>query len=359
MPGIPGMPGYDWRQTYAWNYDHAPERDSAAEPVSLPGSWEFCGLPVGSPLGIPAGPLLNSRWIHYYASLGFDVLTYKTVRTRARTCHPLPNLLPVRDDPLEREPGECRMAEPNERFGSWAISFGMPSRDPEEWQADVQKARQGLGAHQVLVVSVVASPEPNWTEEDIVEDYARCAGWAAHAGAQAIEANLSCPNVSTAEGDLYLRPDLAGRITERLRVSVGELPVILKVGCFADERIRREFFTAVREDATAISTTNTVRARIQASAASGELPFGGAGRGIGGEAVTGRCRQELVQWQRLVEKAGAPLRLISVGGVSSREEVQRRLELGAHHVQLATAAMLDPTVGLRIRREWSESRAAS
>ena len=45
---------------------------------------QFCGIPVQSPLGIPAGPLLNSRWLLYYASLGFDVLTYKTVRSSAR-----------------------------------------------------------------------------------------------------------------------------------------------------------------------------------------------------------------------------------------------------------------------------------
>jgi hypothetical protein len=43
----------------------------------VPGHWTFCGLPVASPLGMPAGPLLNSRWILHYAALGFDVLTYK------------------------------------------------------------------------------------------------------------------------------------------------------------------------------------------------------------------------------------------------------------------------------------------
>ena len=39
----------------------------------LPGDWDFCGLPVDSPLGVPAGPLLNGDWCLYYASLGFDV----------------------------------------------------------------------------------------------------------------------------------------------------------------------------------------------------------------------------------------------------------------------------------------------
>src|SRR4051812_19571338 len=85
---------YDWRESYDWNYDHVPAPVIAEEPA-VPGPWTYCGLPVNSPLGISAGPLLNGRWILYYASLGFDILTYKTVRSRERACYPMPNLQPV------------------------------------------------------------------------------------------------------------------------------------------------------------------------------------------------------------------------------------------------------------------------
>ena len=88
------LAGYAWRQSYDWNYEHAPEPVPQDEP-KVPGHWDFCGLSVGSPLGIAAGPLLNGRWILYYAALGFDVLTYKTVRSRSRACYPMPNLQPV------------------------------------------------------------------------------------------------------------------------------------------------------------------------------------------------------------------------------------------------------------------------
>jgi hypothetical protein len=73
-----GLPRYDRLQSYDWNYAYAPEPVEADVPA-IPGTWDFCGLPVASPLGIAAGPLLNGRWVRYYASLGFDVLTYKTV----------------------------------------------------------------------------------------------------------------------------------------------------------------------------------------------------------------------------------------------------------------------------------------
>ena len=87
---------YDIGESYEWNYQHAPDSPPGAiEVPTVPGEWTFCGLPVASPLGMPAGPLLNSRWIHYYAALGFDVLTYKTVRSRFRASYDPPNLLPV------------------------------------------------------------------------------------------------------------------------------------------------------------------------------------------------------------------------------------------------------------------------
>ncbi|GIS62249.1 MAG: hypothetical protein CM1200mP2_44740 [Planctomycetaceae bacterium] len=60
---------YDRLQSYQWNYEHPPDVvEVPLEPMS--GQWTFCGRPVGSPLGMPAGPLLNGRWILYYAGLG-------------------------------------------------------------------------------------------------------------------------------------------------------------------------------------------------------------------------------------------------------------------------------------------------
>ncbi len=109
-PPLPssGMPVYDLRRSYAENYRLAPDIVSIDVP-SVPGKWQFCGLPVDSPIGIPAGPLLNGKWCLYYASLGFDVLTYKTVRTVQRNCYPAPNLVPVECGDL---PGRNRISQP-------------------------------------------------------------------------------------------------------------------------------------------------------------------------------------------------------------------------------------------------------
>jgi dihydroorotate dehydrogenase len=52
----------------------------------------------------------------------------------------------------------------------------------------------------------------------------------------------------------------------------------------------------------------------------------------------------------LIRARRSPLRLVGVGGISTAEHVGEFLRGGAHAVQLATAAMRDPEVGLAIRR---------
>ena len=58
-----------------------------------------------------------------------------------------------------------------------------------------------------------------------------------------------------------------------------------------------------------------------------------------------------------IDRAGSNLRLVSVGGVSSAADVLERLAIGADHVQLATAAMLNPMVGITIRDALSKGVA--
>ena len=336
---------YDISKSYDWNYDHAPNRPDRSEIRPIAGDWNFCGLASNSPLGVPAGPLLNSQWILYYASLGFDVLTYKTVRSAERKCYGLPNLLPVEGGPLVGEGGEINSSEGS--FDTWAISFGMPSKDPAVWRKDVERARLGLGKGQVLVVSVVASPQPGWTIDEVAEDFATCAKWAAESGAQAVEPNLSCPNVCTQEGDLYLSPSASKIVTQAVRAAIGRLPLILKAGLFPSLSHAEQFVEAIAPTADAISSTNSITAKVRA--ANGELLFEGLKRGIGGAGIEKRCREEVGMLAGIIREKQLDLKLVAVGGVSTPEHVTDRLAAGAHHVQLATAAMLNPNIALEIR----------
>jgi len=295
---------YDLAETYDWNYENAPKQLPELAIPEAGGQWDFCGLPIGAPLGIPAGPLLNCDWVLYYSRLGFDVLTYKTVRSRYRKCYDLPNLLPVASPQLEVGAGEVLVVDSGGPPRSWAISFGMPSKDPPQWRADVERARVGLQSHQVLVVSVVASPEPDWT---------------------------------------------LAEISAAMRGALSGLPLVLKIGLFEHPVAASAFIQAVRPNCAALSTVNSVSAAIRDS--SGQILFDGNIRGIGGECVRDRCQAEAAMLASLMQTHAPDLKLVGVGGLGDADSVKQRLAAGAHHVQIATAAMLDPLVGIKIRRQ--------
>lgn len=338
---------YDLTQTYRWNYDNTPEPVDVDVP-SMPGEWTFCGRAVPSPLGIPAGPLLNGRWVLYYASLGFDVLTYKTVRSSHRECYELPNLVPVETGQLTGS--EERLAESSAMNGSWAVSFGMPSADPEVWRRDIEETRNRLATEKLLSVSVVGTVQPGWSIDDLAADYAKCARWAVDAGADTIETNFSCPNVETCDGQLYQNPTEAAIVAETVRQAIGDRPLILKIGHMTESNDAEELLKAVGPSATAIAMTNSVATTVRGQ--NGELLFAGQQRGICGEATFDASLQQTRLFSELVRERGDTLRIISVGGVSTADHVRNCLRAGAESVHIATAAMIDPNVALEIRRSW-------
>ncbi|MCA9015503.1 MAG: hypothetical protein KDA77_09265 [Planctomycetaceae bacterium] len=353
MQNTPQYPRYDIQQTYQWNYENAPA-PVELEPPAVPGSWSFCGLPVPSPLGIPAGPLLNGAWVLYYASLGFDVLTYKTVRSSARACYPLPNLQPVQTISLQG--GEQRISSTETMQGSWAVSFGMPSAAPDVWRSDIEQTRKHLPADKILSVSVVGSLQSGWSLEDLADDYALCAKWAIESGADCIETNFSCPNVCTRDGQLYQQPEAAALVASRVKQVTGSIPYLIKIGHLPDPTQAREFLQAVRPFASGIVMTNSVAATVMDSEQN--LLFGGEQRGICGAATKAASLHQLRIFADLIselpDEADRP-QLISCGGISSADDVKQFLAAGAQATHLATAAMCDPLIACQIRQVLAES----
>lgn len=335
---------YDPSQTYAWNYDHAPEPVAVDEPP-VPGAWTFCGRKIGSPLGIAAGPLLNGRWCLYYAGLGFDVVTYKTVRSGLRPCYPLPNLQPVRAEALD---GDAENLPATREFqGNWAVSFGMPSQTPDVWRADIAETRRLLPRHKLLNVSVVGTVQPGWSIERLADDYATCAHDAAQHGADSIEINLSCPNVSTCDGQLYQQPEDAAIVAQRVREAIGKLPLVAKIGHFPNEVGSERLLDTLAADVNAVAATNCIVAKVVDEA--GRALFDGQPRGIAGRAILDASVRQTEIIAEQIARRGLAMAVIGVGGIFTANDVRRYLDAGAESVQMATAAMIDPEVGLKIR----------
>lgn len=352
---------YDVEKSYDWNYEHGPRLEGVSiEPGETP-LRELLGHRVHSRFGIAAGLLLNSRWILEYARLGFDVLTYKTVRLAARECYPVPNWVFLEDGEPLVDPGAShrelvvRTRPPGDlRQTTSSVSFGMPSKSPEVWMEDVARARAGLGEGQLLIVSVVASPSPDTTADDLVRDYGRLAAMAREAGAPVIEANLSCPNVLTAEGSVYLDPALAGRVAAALRREAPDRPILLKVGAFPDSGVLRDLLEAVAGKVNGLVLVNGVSRRIVTP--SGEPAFG-EGRevaGVLGRGIHRLCVDTVRQTRELVERGRLDLELLAVGGVFEPADARDFLEAGAAAVLAGGSPMFIPDLARRIREELPE-----
>lgn len=341
---------YDWHQPYQWNYDRPPLPIEINVP-SVPGHWTFCGRNVDSPLGVAAGPLLNGQWCLYYAQLGFDVLTYKTVRSGARSCYSLPNLLPVRCESLEG--GDPSLQASEEFHGSWAVSFGMPSQTPATWQADVLETRRRLPANKLLSVSVVGTFQDGWSIEQLADDYAACAIQASQHGADSIEINLSCPNVDTCDGQLYQRPQDSTIVADKVREAIGTVPLIAKIGHFRNSTQLFSLIDALSFHVDAIATTNSVAAKVVNDR--GQFLFDGKPRGICGQGILDASVKQTEALASYISRRFLEISVIGVGGIFTASDVKRYLSAGAESVQLATAPMVEAEVGIKIRKNLNES----
>jgi dihydroorotate dehydrogenase (NAD+) catalytic subunit len=348
---------YDINLSYDANYVNGPvfngELPVLAELNRHFPPVEFLGYQLNSTLGVPAGPLLNSAYIKLYANLGFDVLTYKTVRSAAHPSHPFPNVCVV-DAQAERlftteKPGLHTLPDDSGALDTLSItnSFGMPSRNPAVWQADVAKALEGLDEGQLLVVSVVGTAKAGGTLVDFANDFALTAKMAKEAGAHAVEANLSCPNVQGAEGSLYQNPQAVAEVSKALKRELGNLPFMLKIGFLPDSaKVKEVVQAAVSHGARGIAAINTIQAKVYDSAGSQALP--GEGRlvsGICGAAIkpAGLEMTRLLFGAR-VELGLSPsdLAIVGVGGVMTADDALEYYALGADGVQSGTGAMWNP-----------------
>ncbi len=339
---------YDIHCTYDENYQEGPGQ-TLPEFVNLPQSpRKILGLGVQFPFGISAGPLLNSRWIEAYARLGYSILTYKTVRSLKRACYAMPNMVPIAGRPnlcgpnATDEPG-CPIDQ-----STWAVSFGMPSASPDAWRDDVCRAKECLHEGQILIVSVVGTPRDGWGPEELFDDYAQCAQWAKEAGADVIEANLSCPNVTTTEGQIYRNPSDSALVCGKIRERIGDRPLVVKIGAFSSDEEARMWLEAVAEYIDGVVTLNTLSRTIRRG--DREAFPGRPIAGVTGAAIAQTARRCVHQMATLRRQLGLNLAILGVGGVLNEEGFVKMQEAGADAVLVASGAMLIPELSIRIRK---------
>ncbi|PCI93249.1 dihydroorotate dehydrogenase [Candidatus Aerophobetes bacterium] len=341
-------PIYDIKRSYTENLEQGPFFDSAIpkrDISEIEVLYDFLGVQVASPLGVPAGPLLGSKWTTLAGKLGFDIVTYKTIRSRKHNCHPLPNMLYV-DVDHKKKIATLRDNLPEDIAHLGVTnSFGMPSMDKDYLMEDIKKAHEGLGKNQVLVVSFVGTPSE---DTDFFTDFADAGLLAKEAGAKIVEANFSCPNVATKEGSIYKNEETVYALGKKLKDALGDTPLIIKVGVFDDiEHMRKVFIAAARAGIDAISGINTLSMKAITKEGKPALDEHRKTSGICGGPIREaglnfvRCARKVIREEKL------KLTLIGVGGITTKEHFDAYLEAGADFVQTATGMMWDPLLAMR------------
>ncbi len=340
--------------------ESAPATDETAATHATPTEpATVLGFPVNLPFGIPAGPLLNSRFTTAAFRMGFDLAVYKTVRSRAWGCNPFPNVLAVHPKAADGSltPGSPELDEgvlADTRYDlpiSISNSFGVPSRDPDVWQPDMRDAIAAAGPGQLLVPSFQGSRVAGMSTDEYVADHVATARLVCETGAQLMEMNTSCPN----EGHNRLLchdPHLVGRITEAVKNEIGDRPLIVKLAYFPSDI---ELETMVRETvgrgtAQGFSTINTISAKLVDASGNQALPGEGRDRsGVCGNAIRGAGLDMVRRLSAIRERLGLDFAIIGVGGVIEPEHYLAYREAGADAVMSATGAMWDATLARRIK----------
>lgn len=344
---------YDPEKTYEENYLSGPFGPFADDKkIKRRGEPKvnFLGHQVYLPFGIPAGPLLNSNFVKAGFAKGFDICIYKTIRTRKHACHQWPNVLAVHPGKklaVDRKTS-LRADQRYQAPLSITNSFGVPSMEPDVWQADMNKAVRFAGKGQVMVGSFQGTSDGSGNVKKYVADFVLAAKLVKEAGAKILEANLSCPNEGTANV-LCFDLERTAKIAEAIKNEIGDTPLILKMAYFSDDGQLERFVRRMGRVVDGLSAINTIAATIVDK--EGEQALPGAGRqrsGVCGASIKWAGLDMVERLVKLRKNLRLKFSIVGVGGVTKTQDYSEYRSSGADAVMAATGAMWNPYLAQEI-----------
>ena len=368
------IPFYDPALSYQENYDLGP-----FGPISIPPSPEIdaalalpeekwtriAGLRLRRPVGIPSGPLLNSKFTNAAFQWGFDLCHYKTVRSKEWPSHPAPNVLyvaahePIPPAEMGLRALKARAFREGEAVDlptlSITNSFGMPAQSPAVWQADMELAVKGAGAGQILVASVTGTVGAGSGTDEFIADHAMAAAMCAETEAHVIEVNLSCPNLG-GHGLMCHDPEAAGRVCKAIREAIGPgKPLFAKLGSYApDEAGEATLRAVIKATAPYVQGYGAVNAvPVPVTTETGGQALPGAGRqvaGVCGAALRGVGLDVVGRLARLRAEQGYDFAIVGIGGFLTPADYFAYRDAGADAVQGATGPMWDHMLAVRVAK---------
>lgn len=319
-------------------------------------NYTFLGIPVNLPFGIPAGPLLNSKFVKSAFDFGFSVVHYKTQRSVPFLCNAYPNILFVDVTgklTLKKAETPLRIKKnvgKNSKGYSITNSFGNPSKGPKYWKSDMKKALKYAKKGQIMIASVVGTIQKSFTEKDYCNDFAKTALYAKQSGAKIIELNLSCPNVAN-EGVLCYSPKAVLQICKITKKTIGNTKLLIKIGYFSNsqQKLLENIVKNVSPFIDGVAAVNTISAPIVDRNGQQALP--GPNRlksGVCGAAIKWAGLDMVKRLVGIRKKLQKNFAIIGVGGVMTPKDYFEYRKAGADLVQSATGAMWNPYLAYEI-----------
>jgi len=345
---------YDIQKSFEENVTYGPYWSEKLPKSSKAGKkYTFLGKKVNSLFGVAACPLtVNSRSIELLSRLGYDIITYKSVRSRQWQGNVFPHWMYVDiQKQLPSSYSEQSVKASFEAFGSqdvsMANSFGIHSIKPEYWQKDVNDTVDILGDGQVLILSLMPTPTEGKT---LVDDARLLAQLAAETAAPVFEMNFACPNTDGGKGLIYEDIDLTYRISVAMKKKLGKRPLLAKVGHYHSEESLRAFLVKMRGVIDGIATMNTLVMGVTDAKGDGVFP-GRAKAGISGAAIRTIAMNQAKRIVELKKELGMKkFAVIGIGGVTKPTHVRDYLAVGVDAVQTAVGAYADPLLANKYRK---------
>lgn len=327
--------------------------------------WPFLGHRIGFPIGVAASGLTtNARCVQRLFEAGYNVVTYKTVRSRFIGPHPRPNwaLLNSYDIEAIDDPNTVVTVNPETTLSeadSSANSFGVPSPDPVEWITDFRAAAAAADDGQVLICSVLGedynSDRGARNTDVLIADFVAVTRHAISAGAEFVELNLSCPNTLGRKGEptppLCYDIDLAIDIVTRVHAELGDS---VKLGVKLSHLEHGNLVTFLEGAASHldfISGINTVAHPVESAAGGGAAYFGERTiAGIGGTAIQSLATEFVRACKQYRDDNDAKFVIVGVGGVTDPESFISMHEAGADVVQAVTGVFLNSLLAVDCMR---------
>jgi len=159
-------------------------------------------------------------------------------------------------------------------------------------------------------------------------------------GISGIELNISCPNVSAGGMEFGTNPELAARVTSAVK-AVTTLPLIVKLSPNVTDI--KEIASAVEEaGADAVCLVNTLKG-MAIDIDRGKPCLGNVVGGLSGPAIKPVALYMVFEVARVVR-----IPVIGCGGIACAGDALEFIMAGAMAVQIGTAGLTNPRVGLDI-----------